>query len=78
MRGKKPQEEQTEEGSLSQDGQACNRCHMYRTRSQFTGCTDGISDTHHNICKVCGSRRTSEQADTSQSGARSIFTEIQI
>ena len=24
----------TEEGSLSQDGQACNRCHMIRTERQ--------------------------------------------
>ena len=30
------------------------------TTSQFKSCTDWISDTNYNICKVCGSRRQLE------------------
>lgn len=40
------------------------------TTSQFTSCIDTISCTNNNICKVCGSGRTTEQAEASTSGAR--------
>ena len=37
----------TEEGFLSQDGQTCKRCGMYRKeqQSQFKSCIDWLSDT---------------------------------
>ena len=32
---------------------------------EFTSCIDRISETNSNICNVCGSRRTTEQAEAS-------------
>ena len=57
----------TEEGSLSQDGPTCNRCHMYRTEQQQHSLQiDKISDTSK-LQKI--SRRMTEQVRASSGGA---------
>ena len=48
----------TEEGSLFQDGQTCNRCHVYRKEQQITVYKLHFITTESLIqitCKVSGS-----------------------